>query len=140
MAVDLVLLNILPSVLATLMYEVFRGKCGGEPECIGKKLATDQLSYMLGQVVGVRELTASFTGYGYEGPAGLRFMAAASRTGKQIQQGEIDEALLRSLNNAAGVLFHYPSGQVEYTLQGIYSLLEGDTHNPAAVAFGNPQR
>jgi len=140
LALDLMLLNIAPSVLASIMYEILRGRCNGDVECIGKRIATDQASYMLGTVVGARELTSAFTGYGYGGPAGVRFLEAATQAGTQVAQGDIDEALLKSLNNAAGILFHYPAGQVEYTAQGIYAILNGDTGNPAAVAFGAPQR
>jgi hypothetical protein len=35
-----------------------------------------------------------------------------AKAAKQASQGEVDEALLKSINNVGGVLFHYPSAQI----------------------------
>ena len=138
LGVDLLMLYTIPSVLASLMYEAIRNDCDGNPECIGKKIAKDQLSYMLGTVVGLREIQAMFSPYGYSGPAGARAISEISNLGKQAAQGELDEALLRSANKAGGILFHYPAGQIDATVRGLAALASGETDRVTAVGFGPP--
>ena len=46
----------------------------------------------------------------------------------------------KAANNTAGVLFHYPAGQVNRTVEGTAALLEGRTDNPLAVIAGPPPR
>lgn len=59
---------------------------------------------------------------------------------KQVDQGEADEAFYKALNRAAGILLHYPSGQVERTVRGADALIEGQTRNPAALVVGPPAK
>lgn len=140
MAVDLMLLQTLPATLTALMALLLKGGCDdADLECIGKKVAEEQVSYLLGNFFGLREFSAAFTPFDYQGPAGARLIAETVRLGKQIGQGEVDAALLRAANNAAGTLFHYPAGQVQATVQGLFAILEGDTQTPTAIAFG-PRR
>lgn len=145
LAWDYLLLFSAPAVLATIMKSALTP--GGEdddPEKLAKKLASEQISYLMGMMIGVREATSfvqgitgtSQYGGGYSGPAGLRFFSDLGKLGKQVSQGELDEALRRSLVNVGGVLLHLPSGQVNKTLDGINALNEGKTDNPAALLFG----
>jgi hypothetical protein len=145
LAWDYLLLFSVPAVLATIMKSAMTP--GGEdddPEKLAKKLASEQISYLMGMMIGVREATGfvqgitgtSQFGGGYSGPAGLRFFSDLGKLGKQVSQGELDEALRRSLVNVGGVLLHLPSGQVNKTLDGINALNEGKTDNPAALLFG----
>ena len=60
--------------------------------------------------------------------------------GQQVGQGEFDMAAFKAANNTAGVLFHYPAGQVNRTVEGTAALLEGRTDNPLAVIAGPPPR
>ena len=76
---------------------------------------------------------------GYEGPAGARAFATISRLATQAQQGEADAAFWRALNDSAGVLCHFPAGQVRRTVDGIVALSEGRTSNPFAVVTGGPR-
>jgi hypothetical protein len=77
--------------------------------------------------------------FGYTGPAGARFFAEAYKLAKQINQGELDEALAKAANNVAGIIFHYPAGQVQRTVQGIAALQDGEG-TPASVVFGAPKQ
>lgn len=139
LAVDVLLLYTLPAVLGFMLRAALRGDKIDDDE-LAKKLAAEQLNYLLGTMVGVRELSAAVSGsFGYSGPAGTRFFSEAANLGKQVAQGDVDAALLKSANNAAGVLFHYPAGQVQRTVQGIVAATEGDAP-PTAVVFGVPPK
>lgn len=139
LAVDYMLLMVLPSVLATLMREAFKDECReGDYACLAEKLAKDQTSYLLGTVVGLRDLGSMIQGFDYSGPVGLRFYSDLAKLYTQVGQGEVDAAALKALNNTAGVLFHYPAGQVQKTVEGaVYMADEGDP-NPARLLFGKP--
>ena len=133
----------LPAVLAALMRELFKNDCQGDEECILGKIAHEQASYMLSPLVGVRELSsfaAGFTDYG--GPAGTRFFNELSRFGVQVGQGEVDAGLLRTTNAAAGILFHYPSGQLDRLVSGVHAIAEDEVNGPRAITapiFGPPK-
>jgi len=116
---------------------------GGEEdeEKLVKQLIAAQATYLLGTMVGVREFGGAIqTAVGlpgdYQGPASVRLVAEAAKLGKQVAQGELDEAFWKALNNAGGILFHYPAGQINATADGIYSLATGETENPGALLVG----
>ncbi len=145
LAWDYLMLFSVPAVLATLMKSALTP--GGEdddPEKLAKKLAGEQISYLMSMMVGVREITGAVqyaTGtrqfdMAYGGPAGMRFFQELDKLGKQIGQGELDQALRRSVVNVGGVLLHLPSGQINRTLDGVQAVSEGKTDNPAAFLFG----
>ena len=136
--VDMLMLYTVPAVLGFAMKEALKG--GGDDDDLLEKLLREQLNYMLGTMVGLRELSASINGfYGYEGPAGTRFFSEVAKLGKQVEQGEVDAPLLKRLNNAAGILFHYPAGQVNRAVEGYIALSEGKTANPMALLVGAPK-
>lgn len=143
LAVDFLLLYTVPALLATLVKHAIVGGDDDE-EKFAKKVVADQLNYLLGSMVGLREVGAGVQAAlgqfsSYNGPAGVRFFAELAKLGKQVQQGELDEALLKSLNSTAGILFHYPSGQVQRTVQGFEALREGKTRNPLVLLAGPPK-
>jgi tetratricopeptide (TPR) repeat protein len=141
-AADMVLLYSLPALLSTLLKAALSGDWDDE-EKLAKKIAGDQISYLLGTVVGVREMTAGVQaatgtgeGFGYSGPAATRLYVDLFKLGQQAHQGEVDEAFLKSLNSVGGTLLHYPSGQINRTLSGINALSDGKTENPGALLMG----
>lgn len=143
LAVDFLLLYTLPAVLGALIKHALTGD-DDDPEELAKKLVREQVTYLLGTMVGVREASAAvqaaFGEFGdYGGPAGVRFFNDLAKLGKQVSQGDVDEALLKAANSAAGVLFHYPAGQVQRTALGIKAVIEGKA-GPHAVLFGPPRK
>jgi hypothetical protein len=115
---------------------------GDEPdeEELIDKMIREQLTYMMGTMVGVREFASVFDPrFSYSGPAGVRFIAEVQRLGKQISQGELDDALRKAAVSSAGMLLHFPAGQVNRIIDGIYALEEGEA-TPAAVIFGTPKQ
>lgn len=77
--------------------------------------------------------------FGYTGPAGVRFFSEFGRLGQQIGQGEEDATFWKALNNSAGILFHYPAGQINRTIEGAMALADGSTDNVLALVAGAPR-
>jgi hypothetical protein len=145
LAWDFLLLYSVPAVLASLMKSALQPGGGDEDEEeLARRLIGEQISYMMGLMVGLREITGAVqyaTGtrqfdMAYGGPAGLRFFQELDKLGKQIGQGELDRALARSVVNVGGVMLHLPSGQINRTVDGVLAISEGKTDNPAAILFG----
>ena len=70
-------------------------------------------------IVFARELSGMIEGFRYTGPAGAGFFSEVSKLVAQVQQGEIDEGLLRAVNQVGGILFHYPATEVERLVRAI---------------------
>ncbi len=138
--VDLLMLYVVPTILAFALKEALKGKDDSEEELL-KRLAKEQLSYMMGTMIGLREIGAAISGFnGYQGPAGTRFFAEVGKLAKQAEQGEIDMPALKALNNVAGIVFHYPAGAVNRAAEGFIALQEGKTRNPAVLLLGTPKQ
>ncbi len=139
LAVDLLFIYALPATLTALMHSVLRGE-GLDDEELAEKIVRENLSYMLGTMVGLRELGSAAQGYyGYEGPAGTRFFSELSNVTRQVAQAEMDAPLFKALNNAAGIALHYPAAQVARTTAGFVAMTEDGETNPMVLLFG-PRR
>jgi hypothetical protein len=150
LAVDFLLLFTLPTLLVHLVRGVARGTLADEledePEALAWTLAKEQLSYMLGMFVVIREFAPLLERAGqYEGPAGVRGIGTIGKAISELQRVEWSEAtgergVLRALNATGGALFHYPAAQVEKTVRGFEALMSGETENPAVLLFGPPPK
>jgi len=142
-AVDMLNLYTIPSIITWYLREaLLKGECdyGTDTECVAKNMVTQQLGYMSGTLIGVRELSSAIQGYyGYKGPAGIRGFAEVANLAGQAAQGDVDEAMLRALNNTAGIFLHYPAGQVQRTVEGFVAIMEGKSSSPMAPLIGPPK-
>lgn len=146
---DMMLINIMPVFLTTVLNSLFRQDCD-DMECILKKMPSETTNYLLGQIVLLRDLSPGFmplTGgksYGYSGPAGLRFYSSFTKLGAELANGEFDSKFWKALNETAGVLIHYPAGQVNNTLEGIVAIEQGKVDgfwpSVAALMAGPPKK
>lgn len=144
LAVDYLMLYTVPAVLGyTLKAALTPGDSGDDDlEEIAKKLAAEQLSYLMGLMVVVREfgevakIATGNPSFGYQGPAGIRAISDAQKFGQQAMQGEFDDAFRKSAVNLIGDFTGLPAAQINRTITGTQALAEGKTENPAAVAFG----
>jgi GNAT superfamily N-acetyltransferase len=144
LAVDYLMLYTVPAVLGyTLKAALTPGDSGDDDlEEIAKKLAAEQLSYLMGLMVVVREfgevakIATGNPSFGYQGPAGVRAISDAQKFGQQAMQGEFDDAFRKSAVNLIGDFTGLPAAQINRTITGTQALAEGKTENPAAVAFG----
>jgi len=110
-------------------------------EAIARDLIAEQLSYLMGTMVIVRE--AAFVSdivagkesprRGYEGPAGLRLINETGRFVTQTKQGEFDRAFRKSLINMLGVMFGLPSAQINRTVDGLEAIGEEEVTGPEAA-------
>jgi hypothetical protein len=148
---DLLLLYSIPAVLGLLIKKAFSGGDDDEEE-LAAKLKREQISYLFGLMVGVREFTGAAQllaggdmkgAASYGGPAGLRFIQEVYKFSQQVNQGDVDQALVRSGVNVAGIATHLPSAQINRTIDGVVAISEGRTQNPVdsarALVAGAPR-
>ena len=145
LAVDYAMLFVVPVVLTTALKSTLTP--GGDDkwdwEKIAKKLAAEELSYLMGTMVIVREFAQAGTimfgaekARDYSGPAGVRAVADSITFLKQASQGEFDTSFRKAAINLIGDFTGLPSAQVNRTINGTTALVEGKTENPAAVVLG----
>ena len=140
LAADLMMIYVVPTALTALMKSALIP--GDDDDDLAKKLAKEQISFLLGLFVFGREMTQLAniaTGdrfYGYAGPSGLRPLDDAFKFVQQAVQGEIDHAFVRASINLLGDIFGLPSAQINRTIKGAEALQEDETDNPAALLFG----
>jgi hypothetical protein len=105
---------------------------------IAVELLKEEGANVLGQFPLSREFSGPIQGRDYQGPAGYRFFAAGGKAiAEGVKHGEVD---WRDLNQAGGILFHYPALQVQKLADGISALEDGRTSNPVAPLFGVHKR
>nr|DAK49035.1 MAG TPA: crystallin beta/gamma motif-containing protein [Caudoviricetes sp.] len=141
LAANLIMIYVIPNALAAMMKSALIP--GDDDEDLVKKLAKEQISFLLGLFVGGREmaqLANIITGdrfYGYTGPSGLRPIDDTYKFAQQTAQGEIDHAFVRASINLLGDVFGIPSAQINRTIKGAEALQEDETDNPAALLMGH---
>lgn len=141
LAADLMMIYVIPTALTAMMKSALIP--GDDDEDLAKKLAKEQISFLLGLFVGGRELAQLaniVTGdrfYGYAGPSGLRPIDDTYKFAQQAAQGEIDHAFVRASINLLGDVFGIPSAQINKAIKGAQALQEDETDNPAALLLGH---
>jgi hypothetical protein len=127
------LLNVMPVIYSVALKNLLKGECDwDDSECLLQRYKSEQMSTIFGQMIGVRDIGVAVdvaTGgnaYGYSGPPSLRFFSDIYKVGQQAEQGEVDMQLFKSLNNALGILLHYPAGQINSTVDGILAIERGE--------------
>lgn len=141
LAANLMMIYVVPTALTTLMKSALIP--GDDDNDLAKKLAKEQISFLLGLFVYGRELTQLAniaTGdrfYGYAGPSGLRPIDDGFKFVQQAVQGEFDSAFVRASVNLLGDAFGLPSAQINRTIKGAEALQDDETDNPAALLMGH---
>jgi hypothetical protein len=146
LAAKYLLLFVVPVVLGELLKSAVTpgGSGDDDPEKLAKHLIGAEISYLFGLMFGVREVSGAaqaLTGtaqYGtdYSGPAGLRPFTDIGKLAKQVNQGELDDALRKAIINTAGELLRLPAAQINRSITGAKALADGDTQNPMALVMG----
>ena len=145
LAADYALLYVVPAVLGFFLKDALTPGGGDDDwEKLARKLLANQIDYLMGLMVVVREFSeaaktitgANDKGRDYTGPAGVRMISDAGSFAKQAHQGEFDDAFRKAAINLVGDLFALPSAQINRTITGAQALSEGKTVNPAALVFG----
>jgi hypothetical protein len=145
LAADYAMLFVVPVVLTTALKQALvpGGDDEWDMENLARKLAAEQLSYLMGTMIILREFgQAGQIMFGndkardYSGPAGLRVVADAVQFLKQASQLEFDDSFRKSAVNLLGDLTGLPSAQINRTITGTKALVEGESENPAAIVLG----
>ena len=141
LAANLMMIYVVPTALTAMMKSALIP--GDDDDDLAKKLAKEQISFLLGLFVFGRELTQLAniaTGdrfYGYAGPSGLRPIDDGFKFVQQAVQGEFDSAFVRASVNLLGDAFGLPSAQINRTIKGAEALQDDETDNPAALLMGH---
>lgn len=141
LAANLIMIYVIPNALNAMIRSALIP--GDDDEDLAKKLAKEQISFLLGLFVGGRELAQLaniITGdrfYGYTGPSGLRPIDDTYKFTQQAAQGDIDHAFVRASINLLGDAFGLPSAQINRTIKGAEALQDDETDNPAALLMGH---
>jgi hypothetical protein len=147
LAADYLMLFVVPVVLTYALKSAVTPSKDDDDwdwEKIAKDLAAEQLSYLMGTMVVLREfgeaakvVTGAEGGArDYSGPAGLRLISDSYKFLKQAGQFEFDDAFRKAAINLLGDITGLPSAQANRTITGINALSEGETENPAAIVLG----
>lgn len=142
LAVNMLLLYSIPALFGALLKDALTPGDGDDDD-LAKRLATEQITYLMGLIAFGREfsqaakaLMGEDKGMGYSGPAGLRMVPDAVKLAQQAKQGELDDGFRKAALNMLGDMTGIPSVQINRSITGIEALNEGKTENPAAVVMG----
>jgi hypothetical protein len=144
LAADYVMLLVVPVVLGYAIRNLLQPNVGDdEPDLEGlaRKLAAEELSFLMGTMVIAREFGGAaqlLTGaegvrMGYGGPAGLRAIGEVYGLATQAGQLEFDRAFRRSAINTLGAFTGLPSAQINRTIDGIEAIIEDEVEGVGAV-------
>jgi hypothetical protein len=145
LAADYVMLLVVPVVLGQAIKNLLQPNVDDDeldPEELARKLAAEELSFIMGTMVIAREFGGAaqlLTGaegvrMGYGGPAGLRAVGEVYGLATQAGQLEFDRAFRRSAINTLGAFTGLPSAQINRTIDGIEAVVEGEVTGVGAVA------
>jgi hypothetical protein len=138
-AFNLMMVLMVPAVLGSIMHDALTPDSGDDDdEGLAEKLIREQLSFLAGLFVMVREVAPVITGNkrGYSGPAGLTAFSDLTGLAAQAEQLEADDALRKQLITFVGDVTGLPAVQINRTITGTTALVEGKTDNPMAIGFG----
>ena len=101
---------------------------------------TKEFLFSIGSTLPLmREVTSEIEGYRGGGVISTVSKRLADPV-KQISQGEIDAALVKSLNNAGGLLFVYPSVQTNRVIDALWRNHEGEDVGIMEPLVGRPRK
>lgn len=96
-----------------------------EDETVLGFLGKESLNSLLSGMPIVRDGASALNGFQGGGALG-GFWQEVGKLGTQVSQGELDAPLVKSLNNVGGVMFKYPSGQINRFFDTLWKDLDGE--------------
>jgi hypothetical protein len=139
---DMALLMVIPAILPSFIMFAMKGGDDDDDEAkMAKRIAEWQVGYLLGTVVGLRELSGAVGGFDYAGPPVGRLVTDIGRVGKQAAQGEVDEPAVLATINLLGTAFGIPVIQASRSYKGWKAWDEGqEGAGPQSILFGPPPK
>lgn len=145
-AAKLLAVDVVPVVLTYMLKALVvpGGDDDWDMEEISKRLLANEIDFLMGQFVVVRELSETFKtvmgandlGRDYKGPAGLRMIVDMNDFAKQMAQGDFDDAFRKAMVNLVGDFAGLPAAQINRTWTGAQALADGKTSNPLTLLTG----
>ncbi len=133
---DMALLLVIPAIAPMLVLSMLRGD---DDDDLAKQIAQAQAGYLMGLLVGARELSGMVAGYPYNGPPVSRIVTDTGKAATQVSQGELDEPAVLAIVRLLGTAFGIPTTQAIRSYRGWVAWTEGNA--PAtAVLFGPPAK
>lgn len=139
-AVDAMLINIVPTVLLSGIFAYAYGKKYWD------ELKNEQFDHLMSQSVFARELMGALRSPDYQGPAAFGPVGVMKRLIYQTyraieaESGQKGWKAFETGLEAGGQVLGIPAPQIEKSVEGLWSLWEGKTHNPSALLFGPPKK
>jgi hypothetical protein len=130
-AADYALLYAIPTLYMTVAKSLLTS--GDDKDSLLKKTYTDQISAPVSSLPVLRELVPAMQGRDYTGPAGFRIFSSSAKAFGKAAEGKFPG---RELNQIGGIVFQYPSLQLQRIADGIEAISDGTTANPLAPVFG----
>jgi hypothetical protein len=121
---DMSMLFIFEAIFIGIMRNTLPGE-DDEDETVAGFIAKEALMGVLAGMPMMRDLGSTLSGFQGGGALG-GFWDTVGKAGVQLSQGEVDAALLKSLNNVGGVIFRYPSGQMNRTAEALWRDMNGE--------------
>jgi hypothetical protein len=148
MAANMLLLLVAPVVINRMIKDFLTPTGDDDSEeywrNLPARLAMDEVSYLLGTMVVLREFGSALDSYGYSGPAGYRSITDIATFGKEgykaVVNQEFDRGFRKAAVNVLGTQVGIPSVQINRTIDGIEAMMEGKTENPLAPLAGYRDR
>lgn len=140
-------LVVLPAITEGMFRQMVKPENPGEDHDAAwwaKRLAKDNIEYMLSTFIGGREFSGMVEGMRYSGPASMRSVGSIGTAfGSALRlfndpSATTGERAVRSATAMAGLAFGIPSNQIDHILQGILYMHEHGSVNPAPALFGPP--
>lgn len=135
---DMALLLVIPALGPSFILHALKGGDDDDEKLPGRVIEW-QVGYLMGMVVGLRELSGTISGYDYAGPPVGRIVVDLGKAGKQTAQGEVDEAAVIAYARLIGDAFGIPVTQIIRSYRGWLAWAEGDAP-PPAVLLGPPPK
>lgn len=127
-AVDMALLFFVEGLLATVIREGLPSDDDDDGSLADDFAWTAAWEGVKGFSAGipiVRELTSRAEGFATGGSIGS-VIDKGARAAEQISQGELDKALVTSVNSVLGVLFQYPTSQINKAISAFHEDMQGE--------------
>ena len=129
-----------PAVLTTMLNEFVDGP--DDDEAWYDKLWRDQLSFLLGMNPITAQFSGAVSGFDYSGPQGTALISKVYNLIQQVEQGEVDDSLVKSAIWVIGLSTGLPAAQANRIIFGGKQAIE-EGEGPASIikqaAFG-PER
>lgn len=138
---DMALLMVIPAILPAFIMFALKGGDEDDEKGWAKRIAEWQLGYLMGTIVGVRELSGAVGGFDYAGPPVSRIITDIGKAGQQTIQGEVDEPAVMAYIRLMGTAFGIPITQALRSYKGWKAWDEGqEGAGPQSVLFGPPPK